>query len=121
MEFGDAVKVALKEHDGRLEMVVTAETYEEHMLVNAFIREQEHEAERRYQPTGWLPISDNPNGHWSLTLGSCECRERMRRAEKAVEPPAPCKHKNIAACSDLSLECQDCGVTVDLDGVPVKS
>ena len=72
------MKAKIHEHDNQLELVIECETYEEHMLVNAFLREQEHELASKYQPSGVLPISNNPNGRWTLTLGSCRCEQRAK-------------------------------------------
>ena len=88
------MRVKIREHDGKLEMVVTAESYEEHILVRAFLREQGGVA---------LPISTNPNGQWSLTLGSCKCEQYMREAELRLE--------NCSDCGRFREHGHDCGAS----------
>ena len=68
------MKARITEHDDRLELVIDCETYEEHILLKAFLREH---ATARY-----VPISEHrAGGDWSLTLGQCGCEARMLARE----------------------------------------
>lgn len=64
------MKAMIKEHDDRLELVVSCDSYDEHILLKAFLRE--------HATTSFVPISTHANGHWALTLGACRCEERAK-------------------------------------------
>lgn len=69
------MKASISEHDSKLELNIDCESYEEHMLLNAFLREHKF----AFEGSEVLPISDHKGGvHWSITLGSCECEARAR-------------------------------------------
>lgn len=72
------MKVRIDEHDSRLEMIISAEDYQEWILLRAFLRESTR--------ADAIPISKHLSGGiWTLTLGKCECEERAKKHAQRAE------------------------------------